>query len=59
MQRLIKLNLTKVQNFHFSLFHFQFLQKIYKEDLDEMALEADEGLDMDRKAAKQTVSIFI
>ncbi|XP_052084415.1 centrosomal protein of 95 kDa-like [Mytilus californianus] len=31
-----------------------FLQKIYKEDLDEMALEADEGLDMDRKAAKQT-----
>lgn len=31
-----------------------FLQKIYREDLDEMALEAGEGLKSDRKAAKET-----
>jgi len=34
---------------------FQFLQKIYKEDLDEVALEADEDLKNERKAAKETV----
>lgn len=31
-----------------------FLHKIYKEDLDEIALEADEDLKSDRKAAKET-----
>lgn len=31
-----------------------FLQKIYKEDLDEIALEADEDLKNERKAAKET-----
>jgi hypothetical protein len=36
---------------------FQFLQKIYKEDLDEVALEADEDLKNERKAAKETVGV--
>jgi hypothetical protein len=37
---------------------FQFLQKIYKEDLDEVALEADEDLKNERKAAKETVGVI-
>ena len=39
------------------IFVFQFLQKIYKEDLDEIALEADEDLKNERKAAKETVGV--
>ena len=56
--KLQQLRIYSLKFLSFSLY-YQFLQKIYREDLDELVDEADYEMYKNRKAARDTVRYLI